>query len=69
MDENAVITLVGFAIRIVGAIVCSNKAKDLNRNSTAWAFWGFFFPIIAMIWVHLLKPKVSWHEDDSYKEL
>jgi len=47
-------------LRIVGAVVCSNKAKELNRSTGGWGFFGFIMPIVAMIWVHCIKPKVVW---------
>ncbi|MGR7813785.1 hypothetical protein [Lacinutrix undariae] len=58
--SEGIIYIVGFALRIIGAVVCSDKAKKLKRNSTAWGFGGFFFPIIAMIWVHCIKAKINW---------
>jgi arginine exporter protein ArgO len=56
----AVILIVGLVLRIVGAIVCSNKAKELNRNSGGWGMFGFISPIIAMIWIHCLNPIIIW---------
>jgi hypothetical protein len=52
--------LVLFVLRIVGAFVCSSKAKELNRNSGGWGFFGFISPIIAMIWIYCLKPITIW---------
>ena len=52
--------ILGFVLRIIGAVVCSNKARLLNRNASGWGVFGFFIPIIAMIWVHCLKPKMLW---------
>jgi hypothetical protein len=50
------IFLVLFVLRIVGAYVCSNTARELNRSSGGWGFFGFVSPIIAMIWINCLKP-------------
>ena len=47
-------------LRIVGAVVCSNKAKELNRSTGGWGFFGFVMPIVAMIWVYCMKPNVVW---------
>lgn len=44
-------------IRLVGVIVCVRKAKKLNRNLFGWGVFGLISPIIAMIWVHNIKPK------------
>lgn len=62
MDEGVII-FIQLALRIIGAVVCSNKAKDLNRNTTGWGFFGFVLPIIAMIWIHCLKPNMQWDKD------
>ncbi len=58
MEPIVLIILLG--LRIVGAVVCSNKAKALNRNTGGWGFFGFISPILAMIWVHCMKPLVLW---------
>lgn len=55
--QNNALALFQLALRITGAIVCYKQAKYLNRNSGSWAFLGFLFPIIAMIWVFCLKHK------------
>jgi hypothetical protein len=54
--------LILFILRIVGAIVCSSKAKELNRSSGGWGFFGFVSPIIAMIWINCLKPIKIWNK-------
>lgn len=65
MDEvNGFVAVFGLVLRIIGALVCSSKAKDLNRNSTGWGVFGFFMPIIAMIWVYCMKPKMIWTDDN-----
>jgi hypothetical protein len=61
--SEGVFVIIGLVLRIIGAVVCSNKAKELNRSTTGWGFFGFFIPIIAMIWVHCIKPKISWDKD------
>lgn len=57
MEQSNFFAIISFILRIVGAIVCSNQAKWLNRNSGSWAIIGFFFPIIAMIWIFCLNAK------------
>lgn len=54
-------------IRLVGIIVCVNRAKELNRSQGGWGFFGFLIPVVAMIWVYCLKPKVNWenHSNNS----
>ena len=55
--------LILFILRIVGAIVCSNKAKELNRSTGGWGFFGFVSPIIEMIWINCLKPITNWDKN------
>ena len=62
---GAVALILGLVLRIVGAVVCSNKAKELNRGTGSWGLFGFFMPIIAMIWVHNIKPLSKWDEGAS----
>lgn len=62
--EGGVI-LIQLALRIIGAFVCSNRAKELNRSSGSWGFWGFIFPIIAMIWIYCLKPITIWDKNEN----
>jgi hypothetical protein len=59
-DSAPVFLIFSLILRIIGAVVCSNKAKDLNRSTGGWGFFGFMMPIIAMIWVHCMKPNVVW---------
>ena len=62
-DGSAAIFMVfSLILRIVGAIVCVNKAKELNRSTGSWGFFGFLMPIVAMIWVNCLKPNVEWEK-------
>lgn len=50
------------ALRIVGVLVCVNKAKKLNRNEGGWGVFGFVSPILAMIWIQFMKPIMIWDE-------
>ena len=64
MEEGRAISLIiVLFIRIIGAAVCSNKAKELNRNTFGWGIFGFLLPIIAMIWVQFMKPVVVWENE------
>jgi hypothetical protein len=62
MDEGGVI-IIQLILRVVGTIVCVNKANQLNRSAGGWGFFGFVTPILAMIWVHFMKPVIKWDED------
>lgn len=64
MDEGVVI-IIQLALRIIGTVVCVNKAKDLNRNAGGWGFFGFVSPILAMIWIHFMKPVIDFDESAS----
>ncbi len=62
MNEGVVV-IIQLALRIVGTAVCVNKAKELNRNTGGWGFFGFVSPILAMIWIHFMKPVMKWDEN------
>lgn len=57
------ITGIFFGLRIYGAIYCSKKADELNRNTGFWAVFGLFLPIIAMLIISNLKKNINWHKD------
>lgn len=59
-DGRVIFMILGLVLRIVGAIVCSNKAKELNRGTGGWGFFGFISPIVAMIWIQFMKPIMVW---------
>lgn len=62
MEESLPIILFQLILRIVGAVVCSRRAEKINRNSGGWGFFGFLLPLIAIIWVYCLKPKIDFRE-------
>ena len=59
MDQSSYATLqvVLLVVRIVITIYCVNKAGELNRSKGGWGIFGFFLPIIALIWIQFMKPK------------
>lgn len=63
--EQGVYTLIGLIIRIIGVVVCVNKAKELNRSEVGWGIFGFILPIIAMIWIQFMKPIIKWTENED----
>jgi hypothetical protein len=67
MDESryAILRIVFLVGRIFGAIYCSKTAGELNRNKTGWGVFGFFLPIIAVIWIQFMKPIIDWKEGDK----
>lgn len=56
MEQISGLLLLSFIFRVIGAIVCYSQAKSLNRDGGGWAIFGFFLPLIAMIWVFCSKP-------------
>jgi hypothetical protein len=62
-DSSTVFLLLGVILRIVGALVCFNKAVTLNRNSGGWGLFGFMAPIIAMIWIQFMRPIMEWDKN------
>jgi hypothetical protein len=67
MEGQGLIMALGFILRIVGIFVCSNKAKQLNRSTGGWGFFGFISPILAMIWIQFMKPIMKWDENVDLK--
>ena len=68
MDEGEVV-IIQLILRIVGTVVCVNKANELNRSIRGWGFFGLVLPIIGMIWIRFMKPVVKWDENvDIYKK-
>ena len=61
--EDGVIVILIIILRVVGLLVCVNKAKELNRSQGGWGFFGFVSPILAMIWIHFMKPIMKWDEN------
>jgi len=58
--EQGGFVIVVLILRIVGVMVCVNKAKELNRSTGGWGFFGFVSPILAMIWIQFMKPVTNW---------
>jgi hypothetical protein len=52
-----VICLLIFRIAITS--YCVERAKTLNRKQLDWGVFSFFFPIVAFIWIKVLKPLPS----------
>ena len=66
--EPGIVLIVQLVLRIVGVVVCSNKAKELNRSTGGWGFFGFISPIIAMIWIQFMKPVMVWDRNLDLNE-
>jgi hypothetical protein len=64
-DSKGIFIIVSYIFRIIGTIVCANKAKELNRNRVGWGFFGFIMPIVAIIWVYCMKPKMKWEKKND----
>jgi len=54
--ENGSMALVQIALRVIGIIVCVNRARSLKRNTFGWGAFGFLLPIVAMVAVYCMKP-------------
>lgn len=66
MDDQAIV-IIQLILRVVGTIVCVNKANSLNRSPGGWGFFGFVSPILAMIWIQFMKPIIKWEENVEQK--
>jgi hypothetical protein len=60
---EGILPILLIVLRIVGVLVCSNKAGELNRSKGGWGFFGFISPIIAMIWIHCMKPIMTFEKE------
>lgn len=56
MEYNPAISLLLLVFRIFITIYCVNKAEELNRDKIGWGFFGFFIPIVAVIWIQFVRP-------------
>lgn len=65
--EPGVLVIIQLVLRIIGIFVCSSRAKELNRSTGGWGFFGFISPIIAMIWIYCLKPVTIWEQNSAIK--
>ena len=63
--DDGIIVIFQLILRVVGIIVCANKAKELNRSTGGWGFFGFASPILAMIWIHFMKPVIKWDDHEN----
>jgi uncharacterized membrane protein YecN with MAPEG domain len=65
MDQGAYafLQIILFVGRILITVYCVNTAKKLNRSGTGWGFFGFFLPIVALIWIQFMKPIMVWDKD------
>lgn len=60
---EAIVPIIIIGLRVIGVIVCVNKAGELNRSKGGWGFFGFVSPIIAMIWIQFMKPVTDWNQN------
>lgn len=58
--QTSAFFLISLIIRIAAVFICRVRAKKLNRNVLNWGLFGFFLPVIAMIWIYCLGPKSVW---------
>ena len=66
-ESAGFLVILQLGLRILGIFVCRSRAKELNRDAGGWGILGFLFPIVAMIWVYCLKPKVVWDDNIDKK--
>jgi hypothetical protein len=51
--------LILLLLKIIGAFICSAKARELNRSEGWWGYNGFMLPLVASIWIFCLKPNTE----------
>jgi len=65
---EALPVLISLAFRIFGAWYCADMASKLNRSASSWGFFGFFLPLLAIIWIHFMKPIMVWDKNLEVNE-
>lgn len=60
---SGVVFIMVLIFRIIAVVVCVNKAKELNRSTGGWGFFGFVMPLLAIIWIQFMKPVTIWDEN------
>ena len=58
-----VLNLIFIALRVIGPIICAMEADKKNRSAGLWGFFGFVFPVIAMICIFSLSPLTKWNNE------
>ena len=59
-SSYAAFVIARFIIGIIIAIICAKNAARLNRNKFGWGVFGYFMPLLAIIWLQFLKPKEKY---------
>jgi formate hydrogenlyase subunit 3/multisubunit Na+/H+ antiporter MnhD subunit len=59
--ETRTIVIIQIVFRVIAAVICTFRARNLNRSQTIWGIFGFIFPVLAVIAVFLMKNKIAWH--------
>lgn len=62
-EEYGLLYFFLFILRIVITIYCVNRARKLNRNVWGWGIFGFLLPIVALIWIQFMKPRLFWDKN------
>lgn len=64
MDPESYAILQVFLLtgRILVTVFCVARADKLNRSKFGWGLFGFFLPIIALIVILFMKPKVEFED-------
>jgi len=66
-EEYGLLYFFLFILRIVITIYCVNRARKLNRNVWGWGIFGFLLPIVALIWIQFMKPRLFWDKNPDLK--
>ncbi len=59
-SEYAFIQIILFVLRIVITVYCVGKAKELNRSQLGWGVFAFFIPVLALIIIQFMEPRMQW---------
>lgn len=61
--DNTGLQVILLIVRIAIMLYCIGEARKLNRSTGGWGTFGFFMPIVALIWIQFMKPKIKWDEE------
>jgi hypothetical protein len=68
-EEYGLLYLFLITLRIIITIYCVNRARKLNRNIWGWGIFGFILPLVALIWIQFMKPRLLWYKNpDLYSK-
>jgi len=60
-DTYIFLSIALFLLRLFITFYCIQRASHLGRSKIGWGLFGFFLPLVAVIWIQFVKPKRIIH--------